>query len=605
MPLPKFFGIAKGWPLAPGQVGAAIAPPALLPVATSAPVVSGSPIVGSTLSASEGAWSNGPILSRGRQWYASADGDDGWAAVEGATEATYDAAGDDEGRYLRVGEVASNITGPGAEVFSAAVGPVEAAGAVVSLRFGAETKAGVGKPVTGSAIALGNAAGHWQVTGGKLCVSTAGDGADLNAGPYNLLLNNGEAISVEIDANAFDVTTQAEYDVALPLAAASPPNGKTIFLAAGMTFDPKLAFDHPAFEKYFTGTPFIIDCRDRSVKATVTTDIHFRGGGQRIMGLKRLGTTTEPIVFDCSASYWCDDIRIQHCEFAGTTKPITGSSTYSANGAADFNTHDLIKKNNSQYRNITVSNNRLSYFKRMIVLGAAGTNYYCDNIISEYFSQGFSISLPADGTKPINYVQRNVVYHPVGDSDDFGNPHPDAILLSGKSTATVGMEIHVDYNVFFKGASRGDFIGIAARDFVQGATDSGQFFTGTAIGNLICGGEGSELLLVENAQGFVATDNTVMCSGLVDGTTAQFKVGHITSSGTHTIARNIYEYGVFGGEPSISSNRDIGTDRTAIPYSVDFVGPTFVPTTVEEALAQFRNRAGGPADLVGAGAIPA
>lgn len=605
MPLPKSFGIGKGWPLAPGQVGAALAPPALLPVAMSAPVVSGSPIAGSTLSASEAAWSNGPILSRVRQWYASADGAEGWAAVEGATEATYEAAGDHEGRYLRVGEVASNITGPGAEVFSAAVGPVEAASVVVNLRFGAQTKAGVGKPVTGSAIALGNAAGHWQVTGGKLCVSTAGDGADLNAGPYNLVLNNGESIAVAIDANAFDVTTQAEYDVALPLAAASPPNGKTIFLAAGMTLDPKLAFDHPAFEKYFTVTPFVIDCRDRSVKATVTTDIHFRGGGQRIFGLKRLGTTAEPIVFDCSASYWCDDIRIQHCEFAGVVKSIIGDATYAANGAVDFNTHDLIKKNNSQYRNITVSNNRLSYFKRMIVLASAGTNYYCDNIISEYYSQGFSISLPADGTKPVNYVQRNVLFHPVGKESDFGNPHPDAILFSGKSSATVGMEIHADDNTFFKGVSRGDFIGIAARDFVQGATDSGQFFNGTAVRNLVCGGEGSELLLVENAQDFVATDNTVVCSGVVGGITAQFKVGHITSSGTHTIARNIYEYGEFGGAPTMSSNRNIGTDRAAVPFTVDFVGPSYVPTTLNEARAQFRNKAGGPADLAGAGAIPA
>lgn len=126
MPLPKSYGIAKGWALAPGQVGATVAPPALLPVATAPPVVSGAPVAGSTLTASDAVWSNGPILSRVRQWYASDAVDGDWIAIEGAGAAEYEATGDDTADYLRVGEIASNAAGAGDEVFSAAVGPVSA-----------------------------------------------------------------------------------------------------------------------------------------------------------------------------------------------------------------------------------------------------------------------------------------------------------------------------------------------------------------------------------------------------------------------------------------------------------------------------------------------
>lgn len=125
MPLPKSFGIAKGWALAPGQVGAvAPAPAPQLPTIVTRPIIVGDPAEGEALTSVAAVWSNGPILTRARQWYQSSTGLGGWAAISGATGDSYTPGAGLVEKWLRLGELPTNAAGQGEEAFSDAVGPI-------------------------------------------------------------------------------------------------------------------------------------------------------------------------------------------------------------------------------------------------------------------------------------------------------------------------------------------------------------------------------------------------------------------------------------------------------------------------------------------------
>ena len=105
-----------------GTEGLAPAPP----VATSAPLVAGSPRRGATVSSHAGAWRNGP-LSYSYRWQRERRGR--WRGISRATRATYVPRKADRGRRLRVQVVASNPDGsasaasaPSARVADAMVG---------------------------------------------------------------------------------------------------------------------------------------------------------------------------------------------------------------------------------------------------------------------------------------------------------------------------------------------------------------------------------------------------------------------------------------------------------------------------------------------------
>lgn len=486
--------------------------------------------------------------------------------------------------------------------------PIVTPTAPEKMRFGALTKANVCKPVAGGVIESGDRNGHWRASGGQLCVSAAGDAADLSAGSYGLIIG-GQHVTVDIDPDAYDVTTQQEYDVALPLAAATPPDGKTVFLAPGMFFDPRMGFDNAVFEKTFTKTPFRLVSRDMTNKATYTALIHIRGQGLHFVGLKRPAMNAPAYKFeDQDSTQLTSDIVIDQWEAYGIEADI---HTPYANSTEFGNTVDLFVKagargNLTNYQNITISNGKARFFRRGIVLAPKGVNYFDNNDLSAFWAQAINISRP-HGSSPLTvYARGNTIYHPIGRADSGGKgrgPHVDALLVSLSKTAEAGITAHVDDNLIYHGGSIGDFIGINLRDGVQGDVDSGQFFTGSSNRNVVAGGSGGELLLVENAANWEAVGNTVVGSGV--GQAAQFKIGHISSSGTHTIRNNLYEVGVFGGKPTMSGNLAIGPRGQKKSLSSVFMGPTFTPLTTEELASQFRNRASGPADRAGAGALPA
>lgn len=89
------------------------------PVNTVAPAISGDAVVGQTLYASTGTWTNSPT-GYAYQWYADDGGGSGFVAIGGATNDTLLVNDIDAGKTFKVGVVATNGAGSSAETRSAA-----------------------------------------------------------------------------------------------------------------------------------------------------------------------------------------------------------------------------------------------------------------------------------------------------------------------------------------------------------------------------------------------------------------------------------------------------------------------------------------------------
>jgi large repetitive protein len=99
------------------------------------PAVTGTAQVGQLLTAGNGTWSGTPT-GYTYQWQTSANGTSGWTNLAGATSSTYTVLVGDLGSYLRVQVNASNGTGSGTAVNSAATAQVAAANSAPSYTSG-------------------------------------------------------------------------------------------------------------------------------------------------------------------------------------------------------------------------------------------------------------------------------------------------------------------------------------------------------------------------------------------------------------------------------------------------------------------------------------
>jgi len=106
------------------------------PANTKPPAVSGSPVVGSTLSASTGTWVGTEPITFSYQWQRCDNAGNACTAQSGETHANYDVVKGDVGKTLRVQVKAKNSRGTGS-AFSKATGVVvDASGGVIVLPNG-------------------------------------------------------------------------------------------------------------------------------------------------------------------------------------------------------------------------------------------------------------------------------------------------------------------------------------------------------------------------------------------------------------------------------------------------------------------------------------
>jgi calcineurin-like phosphoesterase family protein len=99
--------------LAPPPPFGPITPPAGAPANTASPTISGAPRQGSTLTASDGTWTNNPT-SRGYQWQRCDSSGGACRNVSGAAGSTYSPGGTDVNSTLRVSVTARNAAGSAA-----------------------------------------------------------------------------------------------------------------------------------------------------------------------------------------------------------------------------------------------------------------------------------------------------------------------------------------------------------------------------------------------------------------------------------------------------------------------------------------------------------
>jgi hypothetical protein len=82
----------------------------VVPVNTAIPTITGTATIGSTISATNGTWSNSPTSYR-YQWQKSESQTSGWTNITDETNSTLTVIGDFDGFYLRVAVWASNVYG--------------------------------------------------------------------------------------------------------------------------------------------------------------------------------------------------------------------------------------------------------------------------------------------------------------------------------------------------------------------------------------------------------------------------------------------------------------------------------------------------------------
>jgi hypothetical protein len=90
--------------------------------------IAGTEEVGETLTATAASVTGNPTPTRTWQWQRSDDGSTGWADISGATNSTYLLDAADEGNFVRVKQIETNVLGSD-EAVSAASGEIQAGGA--------------------------------------------------------------------------------------------------------------------------------------------------------------------------------------------------------------------------------------------------------------------------------------------------------------------------------------------------------------------------------------------------------------------------------------------------------------------------------------------
>jgi hypothetical protein len=164
---------------ATAAAGAAATVAAAPPVAAVGPTISGTPLVGQTLSEQHAGWSGSPA-SFSYQWERCNRVGAGCTGIPGATAQSYVATAADWGRTLRVVEGATNVVGPGSPATSSPTAAIDrtASGywsftahgeiynSLYQHLYGAPNSTGAGSDAIAGMAATTGGLGYWLVTAG-------------------------------------------------------------------------------------------------------------------------------------------------------------------------------------------------------------------------------------------------------------------------------------------------------------------------------------------------------------------------------------------------------------------------------------------------------
>lgn len=229
----------------------------------------------------------------------------------------------------------------------------------------------------------------------------------------------------------------------------------------------------------------------------------------------------------------------------------------------------------------------------------AGVFEISGNYLHDIYADFIELGVGGDKTFTLNIFD-NTLMGKICKSSDAGNPHGDFIQLKAFDATEAGVEnINIERNIIVNNYNNSSPAGLFLSNI-----PNGRFYTGTRIcGNLIVrnGGPGETDIQIYHARDCVVIGNTVVSvdySGSGTATTgARIEVGNNESAGTNIVKNNAADGFNLAAGTVDTNNIALGAQGETTAYSTAFVGPTFMPTTREEALAVFAMRQGGPLDL--------
>lgn len=476
----------------------------------------------------------------------------------------------------------------------------------LSQTYGALSRAQEGAGINvGSATSItsGDPSGHWQISNGRLYPSSTGDTADMNAGPYELVFDNGEQLTVTIEANTWDVATQAEWDV-IAMQSAATLAGKKIALRNDSTLTLGITGA--------TSTPFRrADFRDGSTPCTVKGRFGAAGAfadycevdkiqqlrgarGVKFTHLKFSAVAEDKIQLTGEAANLLEDITIDDCWISGVTADPNGDYSTSTN-YPNLN-DDMILSSSSAANsvgNLTITNNLIEWCHTAIAASAnrdGATTTITGNEIRYFYEDAIKVPVATTGNNASAVVSDNFIHDPIGLPTDSAAQHPDALQLTGLPTVTNDWTgITIERNIILEGTSRGVMQGIFLDDMKTGAGDSGYFFSPTIRNNIVCTTGAAQGIWVGQAKNAVVDNNTVVSYGASNTLTMSLLVGtgfvNATTGGGNATTDNIADDILTVGGETATNNFDAGRAGADIAYSTLFDGPTFAPNTIAEAKA--------------------
>lgn len=490
---------------------------------------------------------------------------------------------------------------------------------VVNETYGALSRAqeGAGIAVTGTSISSGDPSGHWQIASGFLFPSTAGDTADLNAGPYELVLDDDSTVNVTIEANTWDVATTAEWLViagqsAVTLAGKKIALRNSSVINLGITGGSGTPFRRLDLRDG-SGNPLVVEGRFGEVGAwddycEIDRVQQLRGTrGVTFQHLRTSKTNVTKFALLGEASFNLDDITITDCDISGEVADPNGDYTTSSN--YPNRNIDLITTAGTPTGtagNITITNNRIQWAGNCVQIGvdkAGGETIITGNEIRYFYDDGVKFSVGTSATVYPVTISDNFITDPVGLPTDSDAQHPDAIQVIGDPTrAGDASGITIERNIILQGSARGVMQSIFIDDMKTSAGDSGFFFVVTARDNLIINNI-TQGIWVAQAKNCLIDNNTVVAWNEASVGTPLIQIGagssNPTNGGGNTATDNIADSLNIVAGSTVSNNFTAGLNGVTIAYSTLFDGPTFAPTTEAEAKAQFNPKAAAN----GAGAV--
>jgi hypothetical protein len=508
--------------------------------------------------------------------------------------------------------------------------------------FGANSRSGAGSgiPVSASSISSGDDNAYWQITGGYLCPTVAGDTADLggDGAVYILTLSDGSIVNISIEGDTWSISSQAEWTYQIGQIVASPATyrGKTLRVrrlpndgvyTSGVTgasglrrVDLRDGSDNPLVIRG-DDTSIGLDSDDEAAATSYPLFDGFIIQGVSGLTFRYIDTAesgASKFTINALDTFHCEDITIDNCRLRGiqldphgnfTNGPGTGTNQYP-------NTAHAIATATSDTAYpycgpLTITNNFISWTRRGInAIVGAGILTTSGNRIKYFYDDGINVSYP--DADVLWLCDDNVLSHPVGSTADTPIPHVDAIRGIGSITATTDWTVKIRRNRIWMGDARGEMQLILLSDFKSG-TDSGHFFIAEVTGN-ICVAVNTVGIQIENAKNCIVLNNTMVCPTFSPAFTPSIYVGAVlptsgastdaTNSGVHIIRRNAADAFRYEAGNTLEDNVTLSAPR-ATSYAAAFDAPGD-PDTLAELMAMFNMKAAGTLDIgatYGSGAI--